>query len=482
MIIFKKLLKKYRSLNVVVKASIWFTVCSFIQKGISIISMPIFTRLLTTSEYGNYSIYVSWYQFFLIFITLNINKEIFNKGLIENDKSKDEYTTNQMGLMLVLGLFFFLLYMLFHNRLNSLTGLSFILGVFLIIEVVSNGIISLWTSLKRFCYDYKKILIVTLLISILNPILGIVLVSISDYKVEARVLSVIIVPILISIFLLLFYSRKGKYFSDISSWKKTIINCFPLLPHYLSLVLLNQADKLMINYFYGSSIAAIYSIAHTAGLLMVLVNDALNNSFVPWAYNKLKNNKSYELKKMVSSLLYIVLFANIFLILIAPECIRILAAPEYKDAIWCVVPIAVSVYCTFVYTLFVDIEVFYNGNIFVTISSVIAALLNIMLNYLFVPRFGYIAAAYTTLVSYLFTMIMHYIFMIYLLNKSERKQDMFNVKEILFVFILLICFSLLSLLTYNYFLIRYIFIIAFVLLIFINKKKISKIIKKIRMR
>lgn len=49
------LLEKYHSLNVEVKAILWFTVCSFMQKGISFITVPIFTRLMTLKQYGQFT-------------------------------------------------------------------------------------------------------------------------------------------------------------------------------------------------------------------------------------------------------------------------------------------------------------------------------------------------------------------------------------------------------------------------------------------
>ena len=480
MIKLKEFIKKYQSLNVVIKASLWFSICSFFQKGVSIIMMPIFTRLLSTSEYGKYSIYVSWYQIFTIFITLNIHKEIFNKGLIEHNKEQDEYTVNQMGLMIILCFSFLVLYIACHKIINSITGLSILLSGFLIIEVFSNGIISLWTSRKRFSYEYKKISIVTVLLSLLNPIIGIILVKICNSKVEARVLSTIIVPVILSIILLYIYSKKGKFFSNYKYWLNSIYKSIPLLPHYLSLVLLNQSDKLMINYFYDSTATAIYSVAHTAGLLMVIVNESLNNSFVPWAYNKLKNNRIVELKKMIRPLLYIVLFANILLIWIAPECVYLMAAPEYSNAIWSIVPIAVSVYCTFIYTLFVDIEIYYEGNVFVTIGSIIAACINVLLNYLLIPKIGYIAAAYTTLISYFTTMIIHYIFMVHILKKKNIEQNIFNEREIMFVFLLLIIFSALALITYNYFFVRYLFVFVLLIIIYFKRNTINQVLSQVK--
>ena len=53
--------QKYQSLSQPVKASLWFTVCNAVQKGISLVSTPIFTRMLTPEQYGVYTVYQSWY-------------------------------------------------------------------------------------------------------------------------------------------------------------------------------------------------------------------------------------------------------------------------------------------------------------------------------------------------------------------------------------------------------------------------------------
>ena len=50
--IIMKIITKYRKCSVQVKASFWFLICAFFQRGISVITTPIFTRLLSTAEYG----------------------------------------------------------------------------------------------------------------------------------------------------------------------------------------------------------------------------------------------------------------------------------------------------------------------------------------------------------------------------------------------------------------------------------------------
>ena len=149
----KVALEKYKKSSLPLKASLWFTICSIIQKGISIITMPIFTRLMSTEQYGEYNIFLTWYNIFLLIVTLNIHTEIFNKGLIDNDTEKDTYTINQVGLLIFLTGIFLLLYICCHRWIDRLLGLSQSLVIIMILEILGSAIVALWTARKRFDYE-----------------------------------------------------------------------------------------------------------------------------------------------------------------------------------------------------------------------------------------------------------------------------------------------------------------------------------------
>ena len=146
----------------------------------------------------------------------------------------------------------------------------------------------------------------------------------------------------------------------------------------------------------------------------------------------------------------LVLLCNVGIIWVAPEAVRLLAAPQYSEAAWCMVPIAMSVFFFFTYTLFVDVEIYYGANRFIAIASVCAAVLNIVLNYLFVPRFGYIAAGYTTLFSYAATMLLHLLFLNKVLTKLGKRMDLFDCGTLAAFTVLLIALSALGANLYKY--------------------------------
>ena len=96
------ILVKYKNMGVQAKAAIWFTFCSILQKGISMITVPIFTRLLTTDEYGIYSIYLSWLNILTVFTSLNLYYGVFNNAMLKYEDDRDRYTSSMLFLFLYL--------------------------------------------------------------------------------------------------------------------------------------------------------------------------------------------------------------------------------------------------------------------------------------------------------------------------------------------------------------------------------------------
>ena len=77
----KSVLNRYKSFPIQVKASLWFLICSFLQKGISTVTTPIFTRIMNTTEYGQYNVFNSWLSIASIFVSLSLTEGYMHKDL-----------------------------------------------------------------------------------------------------------------------------------------------------------------------------------------------------------------------------------------------------------------------------------------------------------------------------------------------------------------------------------------------------------------
>ena len=399
---------KYTGLSKMKKATLWITLSSFLQRGISFITVPVFTRLLSTADYGSVSVYQSWEMVAMYLATLGVTYGGFNNGMIRYKEDREGYTTSVMGLVVAMGVLWIALTQALSSRVVVLTGMPLTLVSLLFVEVIAKGIYDVWSTRMRFDYEYRKLVPVALLLAIAVPAAGVLFVVMASDKVLARVLSFVLVEVAFAVVLGACTLRRSKCVFKWDYWKFTLLFNIPLLPHYLSQVVLSSSDRIMIASLCSSADAGVYSIAYSAGMIMTLLTTSLNSTVMPWLYRTLESKEHARIGKtsilLFSALALAVLVVNI----LAPEVVAILAPGEYSEAMQLVPVIGASVFFMFMYTFCSNLEFYFEKTRFAVIVSIVAALLNVALNMLFIPIFGYRAAGYTTLSCYMLLGIAHY--------------------------------------------------------------------------
>lgn len=450
-----KLRNIYSKFSAPVKASLWFTVCSIVQKGITLLSTPIFTRLLTTEQYGEYSLYQSWYAIISIFATLNLSAGVLFNGLTKYEDDRNRIISSFQGLSTTVTGILFLVYLTFKDYWNSLLGLSTLFMVAMFVELLVVPAYAFWAVKQRYDYKYKVLIILTISVALISPLLGVIAVLNTSYKAEARILTYVVVQVFQGAFFYVYNMKKGKFFFKREYWKFALKFNLPLIPHYLSMTILNQADRIMISRMIGTEEAAIYSVAYQISMMMTIVTTAINNSFVPYTYKEMKSKHYGSIKKNSNMLLILIGIACIVAMCFGPEIIKIFAAKEYYDAIWVIPPVAASVYFIFVYSLFANIEFYFEQTRFMMVASCSGAAANLLLNYIFIPKYGYYAAGYTTLACYILFSFAHYYFHKKVLSKHSEIGVIYNTKFI-FCFSLILClFMIFMPMVYGYMFVRY---------------------------
>lgn len=472
----KKYLDKYRNMSEAVKASFFFTICSFVQKGIALLTTPIFTRMLSTSEYGNYTVYQSWYAIAIIFCTLHIEHGTFNTGLIKYEDKKKQFISSLLGLTSVLTVAFFLLVFWLKNSFGILDDLTDFMLLAMFLQILFVPSFSVWSANERFNFRYKKVVAFTLAYAILNPLLSIALIYFTKDGSNARIAGMVLAQILIGGYFYLYLIKEGKCFLSKIFWKFSISFSLPLIPHYLSETILQQADRLMIAYYIGTSEAAIYAVAYTISMMVTYVSNAINQSFLPYLYQAIKNSNVSKIKNVQKSLLILVFLACVAAMVFAPEILLIFATKDYSPAIDAIPPIVISTFFIFVYNHFCYVEMYFEKNMFIMIASIIAALLNIILNAIFIPTFGFVAAGYTTLASYIVFCFLHY-FMYKKILLINKMKDLYDIKFLSMICIVAVIMTLFMQLIYNYILLRYSIIAVALLVCILFRKRIIIFVK-----
>ena len=209
------LLNKYKAISEPVKASLWYTVCNVLNKGIALLSTPIFTRILTEEQYGTFSIFYSWYNIIYIFTSLNIFMGAFNKGLVSNENDRDRLASSFLGLTTTVTLGWAFIYLLAPDFFNSVFDLTTPLMIAMFVELLTAPALELWATRERFDYKYKKYVAVSILRNLLAVSLGAAAVMLTDtYKLEARVFTDVLAKSMFALAFFILLFRKGKCFRN----------------------------------------------------------------------------------------------------------------------------------------------------------------------------------------------------------------------------------------------------------------------------
>ena len=409
---------KYESMALPVKAGMWFMICNIIPQVITVIMTTIFTRILSTNDYGISSNYSAWYSILSIFTTLNLNCGVYNNAMLKYEKDRDAYTSATMGLSILLGLIGLAIIMLFRDLLSQVMSLPVSLLICLALQCLLYNSYGCWISRVKYEYNYKNLIFVTLIVSICSPLLSVAFIYFSENKAVGKVWGQSAIYIILGvIFYVLAFSKNRKLYNK-EYWTYALNFNLPLVPHYLSLVILNQSDRVMITSMCGASENGLYSVAYAAASLLLIFNSALTQSLTPWCYENMKSKNFDVMKKIINVVCCIYAGIDLLFITLTPEVIAILAGAKYAKAVYVIPPVASSMYLILLYNIYSIFEFYYEKTKPVMVCSMLSAGLNILLNYLFIPKYGYIAAGYTTLACYLFNSVMH----IFVLRKIEKTQ------------------------------------------------------------
>ena len=474
----KKIWNKYKAFPVQVRASFWFLICSFLQRGISVITTPIFTRLLSTEEYGQYGTFDSWLKIVTIFVSLHLYSGVHTQGLVKFSEDRRRYSSSLQGLTLVLCAGWTVVYLLFRDFWNNLLGLTTTQMLAMLVMIWSTSAFNLWAGEQRVEYRYQRLVAATLVISIAKPVVGILCVSHATEKVTARILGLALVELVGYTGFFIAQMSRGKQFYSGKYWRHALMFNLPLIPHYLSQTVLNSADRIMIRNMVGPSQAGIYTLAYSISQIMVLFNTALSHTLSPWIYQKIKDNRAQDISGIAYLCMGIIATVNLALIAVAPEMVVLFAPASYHEAIWVIPPVAMSVLFMFSYDFFAKFEFYHEKTSFIMFASVFGAALNVGLNFIFIRIYGYYAAAYTTLFCYIVYVMAHYCFMRHICNKYMGGIVVYDPKVLLLLYGSFMACGFMLMFTYNYPIVRYGVIAVALAIMFIKRRFIVDAVKK----
>jgi O-antigen/teichoic acid export membrane protein len=299
---------------------------------------------------------------------------------------------------------FLALFLLFREKIALLLGLpsSIILYLFplVLFYVFSSWFEQIYIPQR----ESKKITIRNIVnsYSVFIVTVSIILLFLHDNRYMGPIYASLIIGVIFAVYYAFALRRYIKIAFSFDALKYMLTFSIPLLPFTLSSVILDQFDRVMINKYSGFADAGLYSFAYNVGMLVTLVLSALQQAWAPDYFKNMDEKNHAQLDSDIVRMLIIIAIAGLSLILFGRELGMVLAKNTYHAAL-VIVPVIVIGYLFYaVFTFYAWNIQYAKKNIYLSLAVLSAGLINIGLNVYFIPRYGYVAAAYTTAASYLF--------------------------------------------------------------------------------
>ena len=468
---------KYKSLALPLKAGVWFFICNVIQKGISFITTPIFTRIMSMEQYGLYTIFQSWRDILSIFICFGLSSSVYMKKMVELDslEERNKLTCSLQGLATLTTLSALLIYLLFRDRWNSFTGLPTSLMLTIFVSVYFTTSFDFWAAREKMSFRYTGMVIVTIIVAFVKPVLAILLMRRYGETAYVRIIVATVVELLLYSYMLFKNFSSGEKLYHRVYWKYAITFVLPLIPHYLSQRVLSQSDRIMIGRMIGEGEAAIYGLANSVGLILMIVVTSCDNVIAPWVYSRIKSKEYGKIRKVSLLILIMMALLSIGVIAIAPEIIRFFGPEEYYDAVWTLPPLTISVFFSLMYLFFIYFEYYYENTKLIMVATIASAAMNVGLNFYCIRRFGYIAAGYTTLFCYMAYTLFHYFVFRKTCSDNAILSDPYDLKAFVLISIVIMALGFGIMALYPYPVIRYLMVAAICLGFVLSRKKIKEL-------
>lgn len=460
----------------VLKAATWYTLSNIMLRGVSLFTAPVFTRLLSTSDYGIASNFVSWVSIVSCVTGLGLGTSVVRGKIEFKDEFKKYLSSLQfLGILATLLVILIMLPTLsFWSDLMEIDKYFVLIMLIYLLVYPSVGYVQINC---RFDYKYKENIIISIFNTIGNVACSIGLILMfGSQRYIGRIIGTILPMFLMGVVFCIKIFKDGRCIYEPKYWRYALHISIPMIPHSLAMIVLAQMDRTMIMKYCGSSDAGIYSFGYTYAILLAVVTNSINDAVQPMVFEYIDEGNYNKMNQLFRTVSHLVTILVVGVIAVGPEALMVLGTKAYYAGKWIIYPVVIGTMFQFFYQNIACVEIYHKKTQLIAIGSVGAALVNFVLNIIFIPRFGFLAAGYTTMISYLILFLYHYA-----CAQRITGQKIFCKKDFTFGSIFVICIGAILLFFYNVWYIRYIILIIFMLwAIRKNKAKILNLWNRVR--
>ena len=445
------------STGLAVKAGFWYVISTFLVKGLSFITHPIFAGLLSKPDMGAFSNFASWETLLLIITSLEMQntvarayydfKDDFNKYVSSVTLASCSFTLILYGVALLLGDWFTVITEIPKQYVHVL----FFMLLF-------QGCKQIYFAKERTLYRYKGVAILSAVNALIPTLIavGLVVWAPESGKLDGRIYGFYVPAALIGLGCAIFLVLKGKCFN----WKYIkygLVLSFPLMLHYLTAQLLTSSNSIITTKVLGEVANSVVSTASSANHIMTTLLIAVSGAVTTWLMDNLNQENVKATRRGTLVYLAGISVLAVGVILLAPEIVHILGSGKYPESTVLMPGFVVAALLQSATTIFTIMLTYQKKVVGTAIWTGVVAVLTVVAKYFLLPWYDAINPGNgVLLLPYINIAAFGVLFFInYLLVRRTGLGKYLNFKAMVAILALLGGFLAVSYLLYDHLLLRY---------------------------
>lgn len=384
------------------KNTIIYLIGNFGSKFLSILIIPLYTNFLRADDYGYYDLIFTYITLLMPVVTLQLSDAIYRYLLdSKTERERSSILTNSLSVifrnLLFADLIAVFVYQFYRFDYQYLFLIQFNFTI----------IYNIWLQIAR---GFQKNLLYSIsgiIYTAVSLTLNVITIVIFKLAVGGLIISNIVAALVAFFFIeikIRALQRLNIKLLDKASKKKLLIFSIPLIPNVISWWVMNVSDRTMLNYYIGMEANGIYAIANKFPSIMFLLNTIFS---LAWQESVITEKENKEFYSRMFNLYVKLQFTGAIVFLAITKILMDILVGENFDETWKYVPFL------YIATIFSGFSSFYGASYLSSektvgafYSSVVGAIVNIVVNLWLIPIIGIHGAAISTFFAFLVMWIM----------------------------------------------------------------------------
>lgn len=376
-------------------SAVYYILSQFISAVASFVLLALFSRKLSTENYGDYSLYTAIFTIVVVFIGWNTHMSIVRRKY-EKEENLEQYINSLVGFQLI------------SISLMSLISLVLFKWTIISMSIVTAGLLSLsyiYFEYVRAIGDAKKFFILNLFRQVGVMVITIYLLY-TDRGYTSGVYSNILVLTLINIYY--FIKLRVKIKVNKEDIKYSLMFSIPLIPFALGNVLLSYVDRFVVYGGLGAEETGKVSFMTNYSNLFILIIQAITLGWQPRVFGLIQEDKKIEIESYAKCIFTFLTFVAMGMIFFSKEFTLIIGSKSYADTYRYMTPLIVGNLFYFIYIFYTDFTIYYKKNNHLTVYVFLAVILKIILSLIIVNTLPFQYITYITLIIFFVLMWLQY--------------------------------------------------------------------------